>query len=201
MSNNSTCADVNQESKTEISENLKRYALKDSFGIDEEKIIIKRDQFGKPYLYGFENVHFNVSHSGRFYICACSSNKVGIDIENRLRKRYGNTLMNLHPYEKNYVLTSKNPQESFLKIWVRKEALFKASGTGILNELNSFSVISDDNQLSEMIEYKHENYYFSDPEISMDSYSCLCTSHSNIEFNVININKTFLCDMKGNNLT
>ena len=40
-----------------------------------------KGEFGKPYITDAENVFFNVSHSGKFVVCAVSDAEVGCDIE------------------------------------------------------------------------------------------------------------------------
>ena len=46
---------------------------------------IKRDDNGKPFVDGHPEVHFNLSHSGDYAICAFSDRPVGADIE-RIRE-------------------------------------------------------------------------------------------------------------------
>ncbi len=45
----------------------------------EERILFST--YGKPYLPDHPNVHFNISHSGNYVVCAFADKTVGIDIE------------------------------------------------------------------------------------------------------------------------
>ncbi|HZJ77901.1 MAG TPA: hypothetical protein VFD52_03770, partial [Clostridia bacterium] len=49
---------------------LRRYAINKEFGIPFDSMRFEDDKNGKPYIVGYKNVYFNVSHSGN--ICACA---------------------------------------------------------------------------------------------------------------------------------
>jgi 4'-phosphopantetheinyl transferase len=45
-----------------------------------KKVKIKLNKFGKPMLENQE-IHFNISHSGGYVVCAVSDSPIGVDIE------------------------------------------------------------------------------------------------------------------------
>lgn len=88
---------------------------------------------GKP---GIENekIFFNLSHSGRYAVCAVSDRPVGIDVEEI--KPANKTLINhvCTEKEKEYLegLTEDKQNETFTRIWTVKESAVKCDGTGLL---------------------------------------------------------------------
>ena len=109
--------------------------------LNEENVInpiFKTQKYGK-YISNYENIHFNLSHSGKYVACAISDNKVGIDIE------YNDPTIDLN-IAKNYfyneeytnIMNSANPSNEFFKYWVLKESYMKYTGLGFNLELNSF---------------------------------------------------------------
>lgn len=74
---------VNKKDKirTLIGEILIRTIVIEELGIINKHIIFEKNKYGKPYLKGYENFNFNISHSGKFVVCAIDDKSIGIDIE------------------------------------------------------------------------------------------------------------------------
>ncbi len=104
----------------------------------------KVHEYGKAYISNFEDIHFNLSHSGRIVSCAISDREVGIDVE------YNDPEIDLD-IAKNYfynseyksIMNSKTPSDEFFKYWVLKESYMKYTGLGFQLDLNSFEIIID----------------------------------------------------------
>ncbi|MGI4749746.1 MAG: 4'-phosphopantetheinyl transferase family protein [Janthinobacterium lividum] len=84
-----------------------------------------------------ENLCFNVSHSGGWILIAISKNPVGVDVEQiNTSFNYQNLLdFSFSSIEKNCIQTAAIPINSFYKLWTRKEALLKATGKGLVDDL------------------------------------------------------------------
>jgi 4'-phosphopantetheinyl transferase len=113
-------------------------------GLKPEEITYSYSEFEKPFLQNGQ-VCFNLSHSKVFFVIALSGYlPVGIDTENFNRE------IDWKPVSRLYFtageiewIESNSPTEqkkAFFTIWTRKEALLKAIGCGITNELNSIDV-------------------------------------------------------------
>ncbi|HLY69272.1 MAG TPA: 4'-phosphopantetheinyl transferase superfamily protein [Puia sp.] len=88
-------------------------------------------------------LHFNISHSGDFVLIAISNSEVGVDIEKiNADFSYREILeTNFSKEEIELIIHSKNPVESFYLLWTRKESLVKAMAKGLIDDLNSISVL------------------------------------------------------------
>ena len=68
------------------------------FHLQERSVTIQTGEFGKPYISG-DNIHYNISHSGDYVVCAVSNHEIGVDIQKvtgdhmKLAKRF------FHPME------------------------------------------------------------------------------------------------------
>ena len=110
---------------------------------DFSKADIMYKEHGKPFIGNMSDLHFNISHSGDYAICAVSDTEVGCDIE-----KTGELKMNLAerfftPEER---LVVKTP-EDFFKIWVKKESVVKCTGEGLSRGLDTFSVLSNKTEI------------------------------------------------------
>ena len=101
---------------------------------------------GKPELARFPGIHFNLSHSGDYALCAVSDTPVGCDIEAprpvdlHLAERF------FAPSERQALAAAPEAEQHalFLKIWTQKESYQKAAGRGLSLPPASFSVVGAD---------------------------------------------------------
>lgn len=146
-----------------------------------DKLTFSLKHTGKLYLEDCSG--FNISHGGKYVALATTSCnepiEIGLDIE---KNRVVNSLDFLLNYftiqEQEEVHKRENKSETFLKIWTRKEAFYKAIGTGIYTK-NSLKNI---NCLESKTNYQNENWYFMSTMIE-NSYWVSCVS--NKEYSVI----------------
>ena len=89
-------------------------------------------EHGKPYLSDREGVYFNISHCKEAIAVGVSDREIGIDIEGR--RRYSGTLLQrvFADEEQESIRQNAEPEMEFARLWTRKEAFFKWTGTGIL---------------------------------------------------------------------
>ena len=120
-------------------EMLARSGISEITGSDPDSIAFARDENGKPYATS-ENIHFNVSHSGEYAVCAVTANPVGIDIEKVREVNPDLTKKFCTEKELGYVFSNDNKEEicfRLISIWTLKEAYFKCLGTGISRDLKT----------------------------------------------------------------
>lgn len=114
-----------------IGEILAKVAIKKTFDIDIAKQEFAYTEYGKPYVFNYPNVHFNLSHSGEYVICSVSDNPVGVDIQKI--SEYNPDVAERVCCEKELkqIEDSLDKASEFTKLWTQKEAILKMYGTGI----------------------------------------------------------------------
>lgn len=95
---------------------------------------------GKPALWGNSVPHFNISHSGKYVVCALSEVPCGIDIQEKKELKNHRIFEKiLSPKEQNEALLSIDKTAVFYKYWTRKESFLKLTGQGITVDLREIS--------------------------------------------------------------
>ena len=99
---------------------------------------------GKPLIEG-SPVHVNVSHAGDTVLIGISSLPVGVDVESETRKTESLALSRrfYSPAEAEWVSETgmAEARRRFLRLWVRKEAVLKATGEGLPGGLDTVPVL------------------------------------------------------------
>ena len=106
--------------------------------------------YGKPYAMvgGIPaSIAFNVSHSGRHGLIAFApEGRIGVDVEERCMRRDidGDIRLLFAPDERARLNSAEGHSqlEMFWSLWTMKEALLKASGTGLARDTASFTIPS-----------------------------------------------------------
>lgn len=117
-------------------------------GIDGRQARIAEGQWGKPFLPDHPNLHFSLSHSGKWAMCALGNRPLGCDVEATGRGNEKLTKRFFHPEEQQALAmlapdTRPEWQREFARIWTRKESWLKADGRGLSLGMESFSVLAD----------------------------------------------------------
>jgi 4'-phosphopantetheinyl transferase len=88
-------------------------------------------------------IHFNISHSGEWVIIGIASRELGIDIEKIDPAFEFQDLLQEHfiTEEKDFIAEAPDPYRAFYYLWTRKEALTKAWGTGLQENLKEVRVL------------------------------------------------------------
>lgn len=105
------------------------------------------DEKGKPNAKG---VHFNVSHSKGHVVLVQAPCPVGIDIEEVREVKQDLIDFVCSPEEKTYI----DSEEKFFEVWTNKEAILKAKGIGLRNDLKDVPALPIDGQK----QYDGKNY-------------------------------------------
>lgn len=141
---------------------------------------IKHTKFDKPYF--DDNLHFNISHSGLYTICAISkTNIVGIDVEQVNEIPLTDFDDFFYREEWQNVLTADDRLKAFYTLWTKKEAFLKVIGSGLNVPLNQ--VVIQNN----IIKWEESDWLLQ--EIMLDpSHICyICTNAPLPTFNVSEI--------------
>ncbi|CAH8282157.1 4'-phosphopantetheinyl transferase [Mariniflexile fucanivorans] len=109
-----------------------KFLLAEQTGLDIHNIFIESDSNKKPFLPSHPSVHFNISHATDYAIIAIAKSPVGVDIE------YVNKEFNFEDilptvFNKSEIdeVNTSGGHVTFYKLWTRKEAIVKAIGVGI----------------------------------------------------------------------
>ena len=153
---------------------------------------VKRPEGSKPRFERDIGIHFSVSHSGDYWVCAVSRREVGLDIQFRgaeyrreIAKRF------FHPEEYEYL--ESNDYRDFFTIWTAKESYVKFNGRGI-GGLSDFSVVSSftggetAGRIRGEISGIRIRFFSFDPDYCM----CLCAADTR-DVDLIRIQRYLIC--------
>ena len=102
--------------------------------------------WGKPFFPLLPQLHFSVSHSGAWWLCAFSQQPVGADLQihkaqadlAQLSRRF------FHPLEDHWL--AQEGYVSFFPLWCAKESWVKYKGRGFYLDPGTFSLVSPQGQ-------------------------------------------------------
>lgn len=126
-------------------DHLARHMLAKTAGITPAEISFSLGHKDKPQA----NIplHFNLSHSGEYVLCAVAKTPIGVDIEQIKPFRAGMVNRFFNGVEAAYVwgdspapegnVTAPEICRRFYRVWTAKEAYTKMTGTGISTDLKA----------------------------------------------------------------
>ncbi len=108
------------------------YGLKKRYGI-EQVPKIEKGKYGKPYLYDYPQIYFNISHCNGAAVCIIAEYEIGIDIEGKRRVTQALVQKALTEREKKdfSCYQAEDVEMGFLQYWTLKESFIKAIGRGL----------------------------------------------------------------------
>lgn len=112
-------------------------------GLTPQRVTIEHTFEGKPYLADAPQWDLSVAHSGDWVVLAVAPMPVGVDVE-FINPRF--QIDDLIPTtltftEQREVTKSNAPHAFFYELWTRKEALVKATGTGVTEDFGAIPVL------------------------------------------------------------
>ena len=121
---------------------LLEYAVAQHYPSIVHPLSISIAEGGKPYLINEPNVHFSLSHSAGWAVCALSDHPVGVDIERCEPGRRDVAARFFHKDEVRYLnsLLPSMRDDAFYKLWTLKESFVKSTGRGLDLPLRSFRI-------------------------------------------------------------
>ena len=90
---------------------------------------------GKPYLLDCPQIHFNLSHTGAWVLCAVSDAPVGVDAQALTHYRAKVAARWFSEEERQWI--AQQSDERFTRLWTRKEAYAKMTGDGMVSAMRS----------------------------------------------------------------
>lgn len=117
---------------------LLQKGIKNILGLDTSPL--EFNQNGKPYLKGYPNFHFNISHSKDAVVIAFGNSEMGVDIE---KVRSVNLKVANRFFTENERAKIKSPTD-FFTVWTQKEAVIKKGGKA-LKDISSIDTTLENN--------------------------------------------------------
>lgn len=119
-------------------ERLLETGLRREYGCELSKEPRGRGEHGKPFLALRPDIHYNISHSGKYVVCILAGEEVGIDIQIHKKANYWRMLERIMPPDKiRELLEGERPVEAFFARWVLCEAYIKWTGEGLSRDLRT----------------------------------------------------------------
>lgn len=114
-----------------------------------DKVTIGLSQHQKPILAGISGWHINLSHAGNWVVFAIGRVAMGIDVEElNPGFRYEEILSSIFSAaEQKQIRTASQPLRQFFDGWTRKEALLKATGQGLHDDLQAVPCLDGEYQI------------------------------------------------------
>jgi 4'-phosphopantetheinyl transferase len=122
---------------------LVRQKIMNITGMKNKEIAFSKGKNGKPFLAGFPNINFNISHTRNALAVAFSEDEIGVDIERVTNADLQVAKRCFSDTELRYLENHEDINSAFFEIWTKKEAYIKSSGVGLNMPLKSFCVIGD----------------------------------------------------------
>ena len=139
---------------------LLRHMICTYTGLKNNELLFGTSQHGKPFLKGYENIDFNISHTNGMAFCAVSdTSKVGVDTELIRPIKYNIMKTCFHPEEIKYV-EQFGDDDHFFEVWTKKEAYTKYLGTGLTMDITSINIFLKEHD-EHLINFTKDNYMFS----------------------------------------
>lgn len=99
---------------------------------------LEKGPYGKPYLTEYPEIHFNISHSGGWAVCALASMPCGVDIQERRSIRSRRMVeRTMNAREQRQILEAEDSTGEFIKLWTYKESCIKLSGEGLHRDIKT----------------------------------------------------------------
>lgn len=139
----------NQRNKL-VGRSVRKWIISRYLQIAPADILFETDEFGKPFcrIASIKNIFFNSADSGKYMVFICANKPVGIDIELIDGTFRYDEIVAAYFTELEKKILTKDPQNNslFYTFWTRKEAVLKAIGKGLQEDLGSIEVVDGVNQ-------------------------------------------------------
>jgi 4'-phosphopantetheinyl transferase len=99
-------------------------------------------KYGKPFVKKWRNLHFNISHSGSWIVCAIGQKPVGIDIQiiYPVSLQIAKKFLSETEFSDLVNVDEKERMQYFFELWTLKESFLKTIGRGFNFPFRSISI-------------------------------------------------------------
>lgn len=158
---------------------LLQYALRQEYGLPEVPELAV-GTYGKPFFPAYPQIQFNISHSGKWAVCALGQTELGIDIEYGREVKPGLAERTLTERERGWMERNADEKKAFIRLWTLKESYIKTTGEGLRTPLKTVEfLLPEDGKKGEII-CNHTGYAFWQKELPEGAYLALCMKQKNI---------------------
>ncbi|SHJ62966.1 4'-phosphopantetheinyl transferase [Clostridium cavendishii DSM 21758] len=158
---------------------LIRNSIIEECKLDNSNLSFQYSKYGKPYVKNINNFHFNISHSGKWVVCATDKREIGIDIE-EVKPIDVNIAKKIF-CEEEYMEILKNDVKDrvakFYDYWTLKESFIKNIGEGLSFPLNSFYIRECNyGMYTTFLEKNNKQYFFKKYKLDYNYKMSVCSS-------------------------
>ncbi len=173
--------------RTLMADVLIRYVLCRKLKVNNQSLIFKTNEYGKPFLSNYDGVHYNISHSGRWVVCSVDNCPVGIDIEQikPIDMSIAERFFSEYEFAGLMNKSAGCREEFFYQLWAAKESYIKAVGKGLSMPLNSFTIDIFGNSITVSSASGADNYYFRQYFIDNAYKMVVCSKNNEFPQNII----------------
>lgn len=162
-----------------FAEIILRYILYKRYSFRNDQIKLGYSDYGKPYIVTHSNIHFNLSHSGSWVLCAVGDVPLGIDVE-IIKDKDLDISGRIYTKEENDFLFAKPPEDrinTFYKFWTLKESYVKNVGKGLSIPFDSFSFQINKDEIKFLVEGRqNKNFRFYTNQLDNLHCTSLCVN-------------------------
>jgi 4'-phosphopantetheinyl transferase len=179
-----------------VADLLSRFVISKTLNIEKSYIQFEVNDYGKPFVKGVSELHFNVSHSGNWVVCAIDTQQIGVDIEKidfidvQLAKHF----FSKKEQEDLHMIPYQEQQSYFFDLWSLKESYIKMVGKGLSIPLDSFTIRCIKQQIIFCAEHEDSPAYFKKYDLDNDYKMAVCQRSSALIDSVYNIPLQSLVD-------
>lgn len=162
--------------QTVAGELLARYSIGEYLEKPNQEIRLYFGEKGKPHIENLNNIHFNISHSGQYIVCAVGKAELGIDVE-RVRQvnlRIAERFFSPSEITDLMSLPENERMQYFITLWTIKESFLKAIGRGLTQHLNSFTIIRNKESFRLSGNEKAQKYGIETHQLNDDHLMAIC---------------------------
>ncbi|WP_335871256.1 4'-phosphopantetheinyl transferase family protein [Bacillus sp. 2205SS5-2] len=172
-----------------VAELLSRYLVGIRLQLNNDQIHFEVNSYGKPFVKGPTDFHFNVSHAGTWVVCAIDTQPIGVDVEKTIPidLKLADHFFSIKEQHDLNGLPHLEQQSYFFDLWCLKESYIKMVGKGLSIPLDSFTFSCLKQQIFFCSEYEDSVVYSKTYNLTPEYKMAVCQRNANFTDKVHNI--------------